>query len=417
MRVLILSTFGTSGGAAVASTRLKLALEKYGINAELRVLFDEDKDHSKLIRDTSLWFKFKRLFLFSLERIDVFRVISKGKYLYRYSTGNYGLDISKHPEVKNADVIHLHWVNFSFLSIKGIAKIAREKPVVWTLHDMWAFTGGCHYSMECYNYQNDCNSCFYLRRGSNKSHQVWNRKKKLWNQIDFQFITCSNWLKELSAKSSLLKGKWITAIGNAIDTDIFKPLSKDLIRSNHQQKNEDFYVLVGAMDLSDERKGFDYFLSALDIVYSDFPNLHLLTFGKGGSDLTVYQHTHFGRIGNSQDLVKVYNMADIFVLPSIQDNLPNTVMEAMSCGVPVVAFDCGGVSDMIDHLENGYLARNRDVSDMANGIRYFADERNRESSGKKARLKIINTFGEKIIAEKHIAVYRELIHHYYNEKG
>lgn len=407
MKILFLNTFGGTGGAPVAAKRLKTALEQAGHEVRMGVIFSPDQDTFRMTGNAAIshWLAW---FWFILERLNVWRMITSSKYLYRFSTGNRGTHFKNHPAVQAADVIHLHWVNFSMLGIRQIAELSRLKPVIWTLHDMWAFTGGCHYSLECQLYTSDCSECFYLKKGSKRALQILKEKESNWNELSISIVTCSKWLARCASQSSLFRNREVVAIGNAIDPGVFLPLDTNRIRKSNQLDQSAFYVLSGAMDFSDERKGMNHLMEAIRLVSEKVKNLHLLTFGKVENFIPGVQFTAFGRITDTRRLVEIYNMADVFVLPSIQDNLPNTVMESMACGIPVVAFDCGGVADMIEHQVNGYLAQNKNVQDLAAGILTFLDKSTREKAAEHAREKICNEFSGAIIAEKYSSLYEQV---------
>jgi glycosyltransferase involved in cell wall biosynthesis len=406
LKVLIINTFGKGGGAAIAATRLKLALARHGVDVKMAVLMDESNE-SFLFTGKSFFRKWYAKMVFALERLQVwFLVRDKKRHLFKYSTGKYGLDISTHPAILEADILHLHWVNFSLLSIGQIAALAKIKPVVWTLHDMWAFTGGCHYALGCKYYQTNCYSCFYLKDGSRAAIDIQDSKSKAWEDASIQLVTCSNWLRECAVKSSLFHNRDVSVIGNAINLEIFKGKLKEPLRLKHKLPSEKFYILFGSMDHSDERKGFHYLVEALKLVRNQMDNLCLLTFGK---PMQGVDSISFGTIDDEQVMVDLYNLADIFVLPSIQDNLPNTVMEAMACEVPVVAFKSGGVTDMIIHQTNGYLAENESPQQLADGIMYFMNEEIRSRAAFAARNTIEDKFAEEKIAKEHITLYQYML--------
>lgn len=403
MKVLIVNTFYKNGGAAVAARRLESALIKQGVQVKFASFYPENKN--ELVIGRALLNKA----LFALDRLQVkFRVRQK-KWLYKYSSGSLGLDLLNHPLVKEADIVHLHWISFGFLNVKQIALLAERKPVVWTLHDMWAFTGGCHYSLDCNQYLTGCQNCFYLKEKATDSSKLFDLKMKLWERSTFQILTCSTWLQRLAEKSPLLSNKVISTIGNAIDTEFFKPLDKKEIRSKYGLKKDGFYVLTGAMDFDDERKGFIYLLQVLNLAYADIPNLQLITFGKTSDFQLKYPVISLGTIADQLQLVEIYNLADVFLLTSIQDNLPNTVMESMSCGSPVVAFESGGVSDMIDHEQNGLLAETGNVDQLRLALVSMQNEQKRLQYGIAARQKVVQYYNERIIADQHISFYQHIL--------
>lgn len=410
MKVLILSTFGSFGGASVCSRRLAEAMERHGVEVKLASIHKYHNTIAQPISERPRLTSLYAWWLFCLERLVVLFSISKLKYLYKFSSSSFGVNILQNPLIQEADIIHLHWVNFGFLSIENIAELARSKPIVWTLHDMWAFTGGCHYALQCSNYKELCNDCFYLRNTS-LAKKIQAKKERHWQGINMTVVGTSHWLAECAMQSSVFNNKTIGVLSTPIDTNLFKPNSeRNSLRQTFGLDKDKFYILVGAVDLADERKGLEYLIDAIEEAQLDLPNLHILTFGLVPEGIFSHiPHTSFGSISDQEKLVEIYNLADIFMLTSIQDNLPNTVMEALSCGVPVVAFDCGGVNDMIDHKINGYLAKNRKAIELIEGIKYFLDKDSRVIAGQSAREKVVNTYSEEIIVNQHLDEYHELL--------
>ncbi len=409
MKVLILSTFGNYGGAAVCSKRLSIALKRHNVDVTLGVLHAYDSESSFFLLQNNFYSKASKWVIFILERLQVFFKIREKKFLYKFSSGQFGVNILNNPIIKQADVIHLHWISFGFIDINQLVELSRIKPVLWTFHDMWAFTGGCHYTLGCNLYTKDCGSCFYLKN-SKLSQNILKSKFENWGNASFRIAATSNWLAECARNSAVFNKMWVDVLSTPIDIDIFKPLPKSEIRKKYKLYDESFYLLIGAVDFSDERKGFYYLQETLDILSLNSKNIHVLTFGQLENELSSsVKCTSFGRISGIEELNEIYNLADIFVLPSIQDNLPNTCMEALSCGVPVVAFDCGGVNDMIDHLENGYLAANRQPNDLAKGINYFMDGQKRLLASINSRNKVVRDYSESKIVSDHIEVYGEML--------
>ncbi len=408
MKILILSTFGHYGGAATCSKRLYLALKKHGVDVDLRVVQFYDGHQIKSILSHSFFSKLRIKLQFILERFLVLFKVSDKQYLYKFSPGSNGIKLSDHPLVVNADIIHLHWISFGFVSIKEVATLAKKKKVIWTQHDMWSFTGGCHYALHCENYQSTCDDCFYLK-DSRYSKAIQTKKINSWDRNIFKLLTTSHWLGECASKSKVFNGWDVSILPTPIDTTVFRPIDKLKIKKKHTLDPDEYYVLFGAVDLQDERKGFKYLVEALHMLKEKIPNMHLITFGKQTREVFDGKVTAMGQIDSEEEMIEIYNLADVFVLPSIQDNLPNTVMEAMSCGVPVVAFDCGGVSDMVSHQENGFLAPNKDAKVLAEGISYFDNKKKRISAGAKAREKVLSAFSEDVLIPKYLELYNQTI--------
>lgn len=301
----------------------------------------------------------------------------------------------------------MHWINFGLLDILEIKEMAKLKPIVWTFHDMWAFTGGCHYAMDCSNFERACENCFYLKPNSNKAYTILQRKKIEWSGAKINIITCSNWLARQAQRSAVFQNINIQVVGNTLDFEIFKPSDKKSLRRKYGLPEDGYFVIYGAMDHQDERKGVIYLEQAISQIKQDLTDLHLLSFGSSNSNDVGTKY--FGSIEDEQTLSEIYNCADVFVLPSVQDNLPNTVMEALSCGVPVVTFDSGGVSDMVSHLKNGYIADQVNSDSLAAGIRYFSNVEILEIASLNARSSMLEKFSNELIAQRHLEIYEKAI--------
>ncbi|NJM93693.1 MAG: glycosyltransferase [Cytophagales bacterium] len=405
MKIVLVSTFGGQGGAAIAMKRLGLALSKSGHEVNLLIGYPKTAEKAALYASGSFINQVLFWLNFYAERLFIRFIVKEKKHLFKFSLSPFGLDITNHPLIRRADIVHLHWVNFGFLNLDGIRKLCQTKPVVWTLHDMWAFTGGCHYSLGCVQYEDSCHSCFYLRSAWSKVAQnALRHKERVYDQVPLHIITCSAWLATCARSSRALKNAAISVIGNPIDVGVFKPMDRAALRKNHQIGVDDFVILFGAMDASDERKGAAHLDAALGLFKEAEPRAQTLALSMGKSTY-AWTHglptQHLGPVNTEAKMADVYNLADVFVLPSQQDNLPNMVLEALACGVPVVCFDSGGVVDMVDHGSNGYIVSMRNPQEMAAGIRFFRDKQQRALYGKNARLKIEQLFTNEVIAEHH----------------
>ncbi|MBQ7683995.1 MAG: glycosyltransferase family 4 protein [Bacteroidaceae bacterium] len=340
MRVLIVNTTESTGGAAIAARRLLHALKQEGTEV------------SMLTRSKKFPFYWERLRIFLANRLSK-------QNLWQIDIANCGEDITSTREFQEADVIHLHWVNQGFLSLNVLDKIFRSgKRIVWTLHDQWPYTGICHYAETCDFFQSGCHSCPLLEHPGNKdlSYKVFEDKRRIWKNADITFVGCSQWIADEAKKSVLTQGHRIVSIPNAIDHSIFRPIPKQEARKTFGLPEEEKIVLFISQKVTDERKGVRY----LDEALKQLSDIRLVRVGKGGD----YE------IHDEQRMAQLYAAADVFVTPSLQDNLPNTIVEAMSCGTPCVGFHVGGIPEMIHHRQDGYVARYRNTDDLAEGIRY-----------------------------------------------
>ena len=315
----------------------------------------------------------------------------------------------------NPDIVHLHWIGGGFVPLHSLHMLHR--PLVWTLHDMWAFTGGCHLDDGCGRYVDRCGACPQLgsTRQWDLSRMVWQAKSRSWRKVQLSIVSPSRWLAGEAAKSSLLQNSPIHVIPNGLDLDAFKPLDKHLARNALRLPQGGHLLIFGAMGATeDRRKGFSMLLEALQrLRNATSSKLHIAVFGatSGGPLPDIPFPMHFlGHLHDDCSLALLYSAADVMVVPSRQENLANTIMEALACGTPVVAFDAGGNSDLIDHRENGYLALANDAQDMADGIAWVLDDPQRHCYlSTQARLKCERLFNIESIAQRHATLYSELL--------
>lgn len=398
MNVLLLNTYA-HGGAGIAARRLQDALHKSGAGAHLLTAADVPG---------RLPFYAERLSFLPFERDRSVR--------FSFSLANFGHNISKHPLVQAADVLHLHWINQGFLSLQNIRQLAGlGKPLVWTLHDMWAFSGGCHYSRGCDHFQHACGQCPFLRRPGpgDLSHRIWLRKKRLFPP-DLHFVTCSNWLAEVARGSSLLRDRPVTAIPNPIDTEAFKPLpaaGRAEFRRAYGIAPGAFVLLFAAMKVSDPRKGFHLLQESLAHLRRENPRLSLEIVVLGQAEpealASLPYPTHApGLVRDQAELARLYGAADVFVIPSLEDNLPNTVMEALACGTPVAGFATGGIPEMVGHRQEGFIAPQGDSRQLAHGIHWVLNgEVSLETLRGSAREKAVREYADAIVARQYLQIY------------
>lgn len=416
MRVLIVNTSEKTGGAAVAANRLSEALNNNGVKAKMLV-GNKETDNITVV---GVGKKLRRRFCFLWERWCIYlRMRFSREHLFSVDMANAGVDITSLREFKEADLIHLNWTNQGFLSIKGIRKILESgKPVVWTMHDFWASTAICHYPRKCRAYRSGgCHHCPYLPGGGSHndlSSKIWRRKMKVWKSHNIIFVTCSRWLASAVKGSGLLAGKQIVSIPNPIDTREFCPADKCEARMRLSLPLDKKLVLVVSQRVTDKRKGMEYLVSACDKLAKDFPdmktNTEIVILGGQSdafSDRLAFGSHPLGYVSDTQKIVDIYNAVDLFVLPSLEDNLPNTIMEAMACGVPCVGFNTGGIPEMIDHLKNGYVATSGNVEDLANGIRRTLFEADYDALSHDAVRKVSTAYSQQIVALKYIEVYNQ----------
>lgn len=413
MRVLIVNTSEKTGGAAVAANRLMDALNNNGVKAKMLVRDKETEDITVVGLPRSL----KLQWNFLWERWCAFwHLHFSNLHLWEIDMAAAGSDITKLREFQEADVIHLSWINQGMLSLKGIRKILKSgKPVVWTMHDLWPATGICHYARGCNRYGSSCGNCPLLPHKGSKndlSAQVFRRKKELYQHCNISFVSCSRWLEKQAKSSGLFVGQRVTNIPNPIDTHVFCPMDKAEARLRAGLPADKHLILFVSQKVTDERKGMKFFVEAIDKLVAQYPavkdNTAIAILGGHSEEVTLTLPSYsLGYVSDEKRIVDIYNSVDVFVLPSLEDNLPNTIMEAMACGVPSVGFKVGGIPEMIDHQKNGYVANYRDTNDLAQGIHWVLEEADKELLSQACLQKVSHNYSQHAVALRYIEVYNQ----------
>ena len=379
MKVLHITTIDT-GGAYKGALRLHESMIMHGIDSRILV-------RTRLHPGSPVLTAFHS---------PVGAFISKGKNginkLFadgEITDDRLGTDLSGRDEVLQADIIILHWIN-SFLSLKDIEKLGKlGKRIVWIMHDMWLFTGGCHVDRYCGRYCEQCGLCPYLgaQREDDLSRRNFLRKTQTIAKLDITVTGPSRWIVEQAEKSAVLAGKKILHMPNVLNTDLHCPgEDRDSLKGKYGITKDKKVILFGAADngTDNENKGFRYLREAVSYLPAD--QYLLLVFGNAGENLGLPETLEVvknGYVESEEKLIDLYRMADVLVNPSNQESFGYTVCEAMACGTPAVGFPIGGIKEQIEHKVNGYLAAYQDAEDLAKGIEYCAE--NRDTLGKNAR--------------------------------
>lgn len=417
MKIRIISTSDRKGGAAIAAFRLFKALNNRDRSAGMLVR-DKYSDEEDIVgRDQGMIKRVIHFLRFVAERLYFLPYERSKEIRFFFSPANTGEDISNLKIIRSADIIHLHWINQGFLSLSDIQKlISTGKPFVWTLHDMWPFTGGCHYSGECERFKNECGDCPFLKNPGphDLSYRILKKKTRIFKDATITIVGPSLWMSGLAKESRLFNNFRIETIPNPIDTGLFRPGDPVQARKSLGLPEDRFLILAGAANLDDKRKGFRLLVDALMMLVEKEPGLRdkaaLVTFGKSKDDidpgLPVYSKQF---LTEEKELVSLYQAADIFVLPSLEDNLPNTISESLTCGTPVVAFNTGGVPEMIIHEKTGFLAEKGDSSSLAEGIfRMFSNPAMNEMKDN-CRETAVRMFSNETVASQYRSLYMSLM--------
>lgn len=405
MKILTVNTYDIYGGAARAAYRLHSSLKNFGVESTMVVLEKLSGDPSviEFQREDDQFFFYDRLPLLSYPK----------KSTTLFSVGMIpNVKFVEYINSSDADIVHLHWIANGFLSIEDLSFI--RKPIVWSLHDMWAFTGGCHYDEECGRYQSECGECKILssRVTDDLSSKLQKEKQKHFQKINnLTIVGLSTWIAECAHKSVVLCEKKIFKLPNILDTDLYQPSCRRESRRYFQLSQTKKLILFGAVDATkDLRKGFKELLEALKKLKMD--NVECVVFGNQSdfSNRIFPIKAHFiGTITEEHELIKLYSACDVMIVPSKQEVFGQTAIEAMSCEIPVVAFNSTGLNDIVDHMHNGYLAKSFDTDDLAYGIEWILNHPDIDFLKQNARTKIVSTFSYTVGTPQYVKLYESII--------
>ena len=400
-KVLHLQTHLPSSGNA--AFRLHEAFLQSGIDSSMLSLSCEKETNKQI---SSLGEKAKIVSIIN-DRLQAYITGKTVKEFGAFSFPVLGTDISHKEQLENADIIYIHWAIGGFLSLKNIEQLIRlDKPVIFFMHDMWTFTGGCHYSFSCEKYKQGCGNCqlFPHTTGKDLSARQFNKKAKLYSRYkNLYFVSPSKWLYTCARQSALVKNKPVFHIPNVIDKMLFRPFDKKAARQILNIDTSSTVICFGAISVNSVYKGWEYLRKALELLdrSKSVGKITALIFGsaydKQLADSIPFPAKFMGRLKDDYSTALVYNAADVFLAPSLADNLPTTVMESLCCGTPVVGFDIGGIPDMVIHKQNGYLSKYKDAEDLAGGIKYCIE------NGIKGYLP--PDFDTSAIIDKHLELY------------
>jgi glycosyltransferase involved in cell wall biosynthesis len=397
------------------------ALNNNGVKAKMLV---RDKETDRLTVAAVPGQKHMQL-CFLWERLVVWlKLHLKREHLFDVDIANCGADITQLPEFQEADVIHLHWINQGMLSLKGIRNILDTgKSVVWTMHDIWPATAICHVALDCRHFEQQCSHCRLLPDGGGDNDlaaQIWQRKERMLSGRQVTFVACSEWLASEARKSGLLQGQRVERIPNPIDTHIYHPMDKLKAREMMELPKEGRIILFASQRVTNPGKGMQYLLEACQLLAQQHPeekdNITVAILGGHAEEIVgqlPFRTCPLGYVNDEQRIVNIYNAADVFVLPSLSENLPNTIMEAMACGVPAVGFRVGGIPEEIDHQQNGYVAEYRSSEDLARGIWWTLFEADHDAVRKACLQKVAHCYSQQSVANRYLEVYENIHRHHH----
>lgn len=416
MKIVLVNTYEHSGGAAIACNRLLNALEKQNVDVKMLVMHKTSSDNSVLLINKGIFAKLKNKMNFLWERFVIFLANGFSKEnIFRVSIANSGSSACKIKEIKDADIIHLHWINQGMISLRGLRKIAKlKKPIVWTMHDQWAYTGICHYANDCNKYETECNCCPKLKYPSRKdlSFKAYRKKQEIFKKSNIALVGCSNWITDCAKNSNVGNLAKSLNIPNPIDIDFYKRIDKETALKHFGLPSDKKIILFGAFNFADTNKGAKFLIDCVNYLSVEKDKYNFVVFGGRTEDLEknlLPKIYNVNFISDKKEMVLLYSAVDVFLIPSIAENLPNVIMESMSCSTPCVGFNVGGIPEMIDHKKNGYIAEYKNAEDLANGVRWVLENDDYKELSENARLKVETMYNEDIIAKRYIELYNQLL--------
>jgi len=410
MRIAIVTFSDSRGGASKAAFRLHQSLVQAGEDSWMIVQQQYSSD-VKVIGPQSKVDKLISSTRSSMDSWPLKQEILKKNGFFSVNWVPFDRIRRKLRELK-PDVIHMHWICGGMLRIESLAKL--DVPVVWSLHDMWPFTGGCHYDNHCGKYMDVCGNCPILEssRPRDLSRWIFNRKKKTYSRIDnLTIVGLSHWMAECAKSSTLLSTRPVHYIPNPIDTELFNVINKHMARELFKlPKDKKLILFAAANPLGDPRKGSLELVQMLEVY--DEPDTECVILGARNRHVTVDIHMPVHYVDTLHDevsLVALYNACDVTILPSRQENLSNIALESLACGTPVVAFDIGGNRDMVLHKKTGYIAKPFDHQDLKSGTIWVLDESRNKAVSCAARETVLDRFDQRQVVQQYIRLYKDII--------
>jgi glycosyltransferase involved in cell wall biosynthesis len=413
LKILTLNSHDSSGGAARAAYNLYRGLQNLGLDSRMLVSTKASEDYGVIGPNTKLK-KMRSLFSPYIDDLPKKYFSSLNENLH--SPAWYSNIKADAINKINPDIFHLHWVQGGYLSVKTISKL--NKPIVWTLHDMWPFSGAEHYSNGSFRFKEgyNINNRPEGESGFDLNRWVWKRKKKAWSKIrNLTVVAPSNWMAECARESILFKDRRVEVIHVGLDHTLYRPRDKDTVRRILGMPLDKKIILIGAMNfLKDKRKGGHLIKRAFENLVNQGLHDNAIVYILGTSVPKIeenfgFETYYYGSGRDDLSLALLYSAVDVFVAPSIEENFSATVFESLSCGTPVVAFNIGGMPDMIMHNKNGYLAEPFDTDDLANGIQWVLNDSQWEELSKNAREYIKRECTLEIQAKRYKKIYEEII--------
>ena len=401
------SDFANGGGGAIAMYRLYLGLKKANIDCKILsgVKTLEILDSQSIVRSSKLEYLIKlltsQLGLNDIHSVSSFGILQNNLYT-------------------NSDILNFHVIHSGFFSYLALPELTKNKPAIFTLHDMWSFTGHCAYSYDCDRWQYGCGKCpypdIYPPIKLDNTYLEWKLKDWVYSRSNITIVSPSKWLTE-KARQSILNRFPIHHIPYGIDTAAYQQLDREECRHILGISQNQKVLMFGAVSLKDQRKGSDLLIKSLQQLPSSLKlDILLLTLGEGGekiAEMVGIKTLSLGYVSSDRLKSIAFSASDLFVFPTRADNLPLVLQESMACGTPMVSFDIGGVPDLVRHNITGYLAKPEEIQDFSNGIvQLLEDEQLRQNMSKNCRAIAISEYSLELQAKRYIELYEQVLQHH-----
>ncbi|MBE9190512.1 glycosyltransferase family 4 protein [Gloeocapsopsis crepidinum LEGE 06123] len=409
MKVLHLWTSDSGklgGGGAVSMHRLHMGLRSAGVDSQ--ILCENKTTDSPYVQVLEHWSRWE----------------TAGTYLKKF-TSRLGLNdihrvssfkIKQHQAYIDTEILHFHGTHSGFINYLALPYLTQNKPAVFTLCDMWAFTGHCAFSYDCDRWKTGCGHCPYpesnpyIRRDGTRIE--WKLKEWIYNRSNITFVTKSKWLTEV-AQQSILNRHPIYEIPNGIDTEIYQPLDREQCRAQLGIPQDKNVLMFAAVRLDHFQKGGDLLLKALQTLPASLKaETVLVIIGHGGEAIaqTVGMPTlNLGYVSDDRQKAVCYSAADLFLFPTRAETFGNVALESMACGTPVVSFKVGGVPDLVQHGITGYLATPEDAQDFSKGIAQLLAEQSPSDMSQQCRAIASQEYSIELCAQRHLRLYNHIL--------
>lgn len=409
MKVLNLSTFDLAGGAARAAYRIHQGLRAIDIDSQFLVQHKQSSDPTVVTAESKLAAKLRSMG-------DAYPLRSYRDRTQLFSPQWFPAALHKSIDRFAPDILNLNWICNGFVPVSALAKF--KQPLVWTLQDMWAFTGGCHYTLGCDRYTTSCGNCpqLHSQREADLSRDVWQRKATAWQKLNLHLVAPSQWMADCIRTSALFKNTPVSVIPFGLDATVFKPIKVRIAREMLNLPQDKQLVLFGAIDATgDIRKGFHLLQAALlqlrNAGWGD--QIELVVFGSSAPEPPInlgFPVRYLGKLTEDRSLQLAYAAADVMIAPSIEEAFGQTASESLACGTPVVVFANTGLEDIVDRQQNGYVADYCDTQDLARGIAWVLEDSERHQRLRvAARAKAEREYAMDVQANRYLSLFRKIL--------